>query len=128
MATREGVEEEARWIPDTAAGILDEFARPRRVCLRFKRRWTDEISELRKELGEARRADRSNRTKATKAARPLKSHQTREEGLLEHLPGKCQRRGRVDGLYISFVTDFYRGDGEAGLLPLSPTFGAGRQT
>jgi len=29
-------------------------------------------------------------------------------------------------LYISFVTDFYVGDREAELLPLSPTFGAGR--
>ena len=42
MATREGVEGEARWIRDTAAGILDEFARPRRVGLRSKRWWTDE--------------------------------------------------------------------------------------
>jgi len=31
-------------------------------------------------------------------------------------------------LYISFVTYFYGGGGEAGLLLLSPTFGAGRQT
>jgi len=46
-----------------------EFARPRRVCLRSKNWWTDEISELRKELGKTRRADRSNRTKATEAAR-----------------------------------------------------------
>jgi len=31
-------------------------------------------------------------------------------------------------LYVSFVTDFCGGVGEAGLRPLSPTFEAGRQT
>jgi len=70
-AACQGVKGEARWIRDTAAGILDEFARPRRVCptLQTLVDRFDEISELRKELGKARRADRSNRTKATEAAR-----------------------------------------------------------
>ena len=68
-ATKEGVEEEARWIRDTAASILDEFAKPRWVCLRSKSWWADEISELSKQLGRARRAHREIRTEATKAAR-----------------------------------------------------------
>ena len=53
-ATEEGVAAEARWIRDTAANILDKFAKPQRVCMRSKRWWTDEISELRKALGKAK--------------------------------------------------------------------------
>ena len=64
-----GVAEEARWIWDTAANILDRFAVPRRVCMRSKRWWNNEIAELRKELGKPRRADRHHRTGATKTAR-----------------------------------------------------------
>ena len=37
--------------------------------MRSKRWWNDEIAELRKELGKARRADRSHRTGATRAGR-----------------------------------------------------------
>jgi len=67
--TKEGVAEQARWIRDTAAIVLDQFATPRRVCMRSKRWWNDEIAELRRGLGKARRADRSHRTGTTRAAR-----------------------------------------------------------
>jgi len=68
-ATEEGVTAEARWIRDTAANILDKFTKPRRMCMRSKRWWNQEITDLRKELGKARRADRDHRTGATRAAR-----------------------------------------------------------
>ena len=69
VGTEVGVAEEARWIRDTAANILDRFAVPRRVCTRSKCWWNNEIAELRKELGKARRADRHHRTGATKTVR-----------------------------------------------------------
>jgi len=64
VGTKEGVVEEARWIRDTAASILDKIAKPRRVCMRSKRWWNEEIAELREDLGKARRADRHHRTSA----------------------------------------------------------------
>jgi len=69
VGTKEGVSEEAGWIRDTATNILDKFAVLRRVCMRSKRWWNDEIAELGKELGKARRTDRYHRTGTTKAAR-----------------------------------------------------------
>jgi len=62
-------DEGSRVVRDTAASILDEFAKRRRVCLRSKRWWNEEIAELRKAKGRALRTNWDRKHETTRVAR-----------------------------------------------------------
>jgi len=61
----ESFEEEVAWIRRIIETILDKYARRKRVCALSERWWTQEIADVRKEVGRAKR----NRTKRPYALR-----------------------------------------------------------
>ena len=63
--TAESCEEEVVWVRRTIETILNKYTRRKRVCALSKRYWTQEIADLRKVVGRAKR----NRTKRPHALR-----------------------------------------------------------